>query len=296
MKALVIVNPNSGKKGRGISASEICAAFGERGVECRAYATKASGDAERITRKLAGHCDLLICSGGDGTLSEIVNGLYGLKGTPPIIYFPTGTTNDFARSMGLSFDPKQALNDALTGRKTQLDVGRMNGRCFIYSAVFGAFVKSSYSTPRQMKEYLGKLAYYIECVRELPAIKPCHMRIVDDAGHVREGDYLFGAISNATSIGAFLHYPSALVDFADGRHEVLLIRHPEDPVEFICTLRSVISGDLSANGIELFHTSKLYIECDRVPDWSLDGEQFDSGSQIAVENLPAAVTFVLPPK
>ena len=170
----------------------------------------------------------------------------------------------------------------------------MNGRRFIYSASFGLFVKSSYATPQNIKNVLGRLAYYLECARELPSVQPYHMKITDDAGNVREGDYLFGVVSNSTSIGGFLHYRPEEVDLSDGLHEVLLIRYPKNLSQLQQTVLSVLSGNYDAEGIERFRASRLRIACDNMPEWSLDGERCVPGNEIVIENIPSAVEFLVP--
>ncbi len=297
MNALIIMNPRAGRARHRVLAEYIRNAFRRHGYTCDSMTTAAPRDAERIVHERAKDYELIVCCGGDGTLNETVNGLGGLLGeNPPLAYLPAGTTNDFAASLGLSKNIRQAVRDVLSGRRERLDVGRLNGRRFIYSASFGLFVKSSYATPQNVKNYLGKLAYYLECARELPSVQPVHMRVTDDAGNVHEGDYLFGVVSNSTSIGGFLHYRHHEVDLADGRHEVLLIRFPKNLAELQKTVRAVIAGDYTAEGIELFHASRLRFESENMPEWSMDGERYVPDREIVIENIPSAVEFLVPEK
>ena len=104
MKALIIINPNSGRKNQQDVLKRICRALRFNGFNYDVAITKGADDAENIAKTRAKSYDLLVCSGGDGTLSNLVNGLYGLENIPPISYIPVGTRNDFAQSLGLSAD------------------------------------------------------------------------------------------------------------------------------------------------------------------------------------------------
>ena len=296
MNALIVMNPTAGRGRHKAFTEYICSAFKKHGYTCDAATTAAPLDAERIVHERAKDYQLIVCCGGDGTLNETVNGLGGLREHPPVAYLPAGTTNDFAASLGLSRNIRQAIRDVLSGRRKRLDIGRLNGRRFIYSASFGLFVKSSYATPQNVKNCLGKLAYYLECASELPSVQPYHMKVTDGTGNVHEDDYLFGVVSNSTSIGGFLHFRHHEVDLADGLHEVLLIRYPKNLSELQKTICSVLAGDYAAEGIDLFHTSYVQFECEDMPEWSLDGERYVPEKEIIIENIPSAVEFLVPEK
>ena len=295
MKALIVMNPKAGMARGEDAAAIIRSAFGTRGYTCDIMTTRAPRDAERIVRERASDYQLIICCGGDGTLNETVNGLSGLHHTPALAYLPAGTTNDFARTLGLPRDIRQAACDVLRGGRESIDLGLLNGRRFIYSASFGIFVRVAYITPQDAKNRLGRLAYFIECARELPSVRPHHMRITDEKGNVREDDYIFGVVSNSISVGGFLHYRREAVDLCDGLHEVLLIRYPENLGQLSKTVCAVLAGNYEADeGIELFRASRLRFECEDMPEWSLDGERGPVDRELVFENIPNAVEFLVP--
>lgn len=294
MKALMIINPKAGKKSRRNSAEYLRRVFRLHGYDCDVITTKKPLEAESIARSMAENYQLVVCSGGDGTLSETVNGLNCLKNRPPIAYLPTGTTNDFAGSLGLSTDIKQAVRDTFGGTREKLDIGRMNDRCFVYVASFGAFSQSAYLTPQNMKNRFGRFAYFLECMRELPSIRAHKMRISDRQGEICRGSYLFGAISNATSIGGILHYDRRNISLSDGKHEVLLIKKPESIGMLRRTLRALITGDYSADGIQMFHASHLRFEFEDETEWTLDGERCAPAKVTDIDNVPYAMEFIVP--
>ncbi len=296
MKALLIINPKAGRRrNRRHTAEYLRRAFELHGYDCDIIATKKPREAERIAHSMAEKYDLVVCSGGDGTLNETVNGLTGLENCPPLAYLPTGTTNDFAGSLGLSTDVAQAIRDTFDGTKEKLDLGRMNDRCFVYVASFGAFSESSYQTPQKMKNRFGRLAYVLESLRELPAMKSHRMKIYGAQGEICRGSYLFGAVSNATSIGGILHYDRGDISLSDGKHEVLLIKKPESLGMLRRTVRALITGNYAVDGIQTFHTSHVRFESEDETAWTLDGERCEPTKSIAIDNIHSAMEFIIPP-
>ena len=296
MNALVIVNPAAGKANNKSAVEVIRRALRLRGYVCDTAYTHCANDAENIARRRAGGYALVICLGGDGTLNETINGLNGLKSCPPVAYLPAGTTNDFAKSLGLSTDVSRALNDIFNGKKQKLDIGKMNGRCFVYVASFGFLSESSYLTPAWLKKRIGRAAYILEGTRELPFTRSYHMKVFDDGKKVCEGDYVFGAVSNSTCIGGLLHYGGSEVDLSDGLHEVILVEKPASPRRLINIFRALKNKRFDYDGITLFHSKHVRFECDEKLSWSLDGEKRDPGKTVEIENIHSAIEFFIPQK
>ena len=269
MKALMIINPKAGKVNRRHSAEYLRRKFLLHGYDCDVMTTKKPREAENIARCMAGEYPLVICSGGDGTLSETVNGMSELKNRPPLAYLPTGTTNDFAGSLGLSTDISQAIRDTLDGAKKKLDIGKMNDR-------------------------LGRLAYFLECIRELPSIRAHRMRVYDNQKEICRGSYLFGAISNAASIGGMLHYNRNDINLSDGKHEVLLIKKPESIGMFKRIVHALMTGNYVTDGIEAFHAKHVRFESEYETAWTLDGERCEPTKTINIENVHFGMEFILP--
>lgn len=292
MKALIIINPNSGRKRQQDLPDRICRALRFNGYNYDVLITQSADDAENIARTRAQNYDLLVCSGGDGTLSNIVNGLYGLEKIPPISYIPAGTRNDFAQSLGLSADIRDFSENIAGGRKIKLDIGKMNDRCFVYVAAFGLLTKCSYATSPFLKKHLGKFAYAIEGAREIPFIKSTHLSVYSGGKKLTEGDYIFGAVSNSTSIGGTLRYKNSDVDFSDGLHEVILVKKPQNPAKIAYILNALRKKDYSADVFELFHLPDVRFEGG--VQWTLDGEKFPLRESVEIKNIPSALDFVVP--
>lgn len=137
------------------------------------------------------------------------------EGRPPVGYIPAGTVNDFASSLGISKNMHEATATILSGEPFLCDVGAFGDRYFSYIAAFGAFTDVSYQTPQQSKNLLGRAAYFLEAILRLPAVKAYRMSVTHD-GETVEGEFLFGMVTNATSVGGFKLRAGANISMNDG--------------------------------------------------------------------------------
>ena len=230
-KLLILMNPCSGKKKANRALAEIIDILNRGGYDVTVYMTAARGDATEVAAKRVAEFDVILCIGGDGTFNEVISGLYSVGSKTPVAYIPAGSTNDFANSLKLSKDLLQAARDVVEGTPRPLDIGRFNDRYFSYIASFGAFTRASYATSQSLKNALGHFAYILSGVKEIASIRSKHLRLTLADGTVFEDDYIFGAISNSTSVAGLLTLAPDLVDMNDGLFEVLLIRKPKNPLE-----------------------------------------------------------------
>ncbi|MCQ2437740.1 MAG: YegS/Rv2252/BmrU family lipid kinase [Clostridia bacterium] len=292
-KCLLIINPCAGQKKANRFLPEIIRTVWDGGFECTSYITKAAGDATVFAREHGGEYDRVICIGGDGTLSETISGMMQGGHEVPIGYIPAGTTNDYAASVGLSSDVRQAAFDAVNGVPTAFDVGEFGDRYFTYVASYGAFTRTSFETPQNLKNALGHLAYLLEGVRELSMIRPIHSRIEID-GAVYEDDYIFGAVTNTTSVGGILQLDSSLVGMNDGVFEVLFVRNPRNAADLSQILDAIAAGEYPNEMVLFMRGKKLTVTTDQAVTWTLDGERGDTVSTAVMENCHGAVQLVLP--
>ena len=212
---LFIMNPFAGQKRANRVLPDILLLFSQAGYDIHTVMTTGTGAATQAAQTQAGSVDLVVCCGGDGTLNETITGLLRSGAKTPLGYIPTGTTNDFAASLGLSHNPVQAAKDILEGEVHAYDAGRFGERYFSYVASFGAFTRSSYIVPQNIKNALGHTAYVLGGISELSQIRNEHIRM-DIDGEIVEDDFLFGAICNSTSIGGILTLDPEQVDMGDG--------------------------------------------------------------------------------
>lgn len=290
-KMLFVMNPCSGVRRANRYLADIIAIFNRAGYEVIAHMTSARGDATQVVRERAKDVDLVVCCGGDGTFNETISGLLLSGVNVPVGYIPAGSTNDFAASLKLPTNILQAASDIVEGEPVAYDVGRFGQRYFSYVASFGAFTKASYATPQNIKNALGHTAYVLEGINELSQIRNTHVRMELD-GQVVEDDFLFGAISNSTSVGGILTLDPKQVDMADGKLEILLVRAPVDLLGISECIKAVQSQKYNCDMITFRSAEKIKIYADPDMPWTLDGEREEGHAEVDVENVHLAIRLI----
>ena len=290
-KLLLIMNPFAGQKRANKFLPDILSLYNRAGYDVTAYMTGGPGDAIQTVQRLAPEMDLVVCCGGAGTLNATISGVMRSGVDVPIGYIPAGSTNDFANSLKLSGNIMQAAQDILDGTPTPYDVGDFGGRYFSYVASFGAFTRSSYTTPQSVKNALGHTAYLLEGIQEISQIRKEHIRMEMD-GQVVEDDFLFGAISNSTSVGGILTLDPRQVDMGDGMFEVLLVRAPRSLAEISECILAVQSQKYNCGMITFRSASHGRVYADQAMPWTLDGEKEEGRSLIEVRNLHHAIRLI----
>ncbi len=288
---LFILNPIAGTRKAGKNLPEIISIFNQADYDTHVYVTTCQGDATRVVKQFAGQVDLIVCCGGDGTLNETITGVIGTGLRTPIGYIPAGSTNDFANSLQLSTNVVKAARQIVHGTPQPYDVGRFDDRYFSYVASFGAFTKTSYTTPQNIKNALGHVAYFLEGIQELSKIKKEHLRVQTDQD-ILEDDYLFGAICNSTSLGGILTLNPKLVDMGDGKFELLLVRAPRSIQELHECILALRNQTYDCGMITFRSTAKLTMTANPTMTWTLDGEKADGGETIYVENMHQCILLV----
>ena len=294
-KLLLILNPCSGKKKASHALADVVNVFNRGGYDVTVYITAARGDATTVVAQRAPEFDLVVCAGGDGTFNETISGLLAGGHDTPIGYLPAGSTNDFASSLHLSKNLVEAARDIVEGTPRRLDVGRFNDRYFSYVASFGAFTRASYATSQNVKNALGHLAYLLSGIKELAYIRSRRLRFTLDDGRVLEDEYIFGAISNSTSVAGILTLSEDLVDMNDGVFELLLVRKPENLLELNDCVLALTTQDYHTPMLTFTSTRSVEIEAPDDMDWTLDGEREPGRAHCRAENLHDAIRIVTRP-
>lgn len=294
-KLLLILNPCSGKKKASHALADVVNVFNRGGYDVTVYITAARGDATKVVTQRAPEFDLVVCAGGDGTFNETISGLLAGGHDTPIGYLPAGSTNDFASSLHLSKNLVEAARDIVEGTPRRLDVGRFNDRYFSYVASFGAFTRASYATSQNVKNALGHLAYLLSGIKELAYIRSRRLRFTLDDGRVLEDEYIFGAISNSTSVAGILTLSEDLVDMNDGVFELLLVRKPENLLELNDCVLALTTQDYHTPMLTFTSARSVEIEAPEDMDWTLDGEREPGRAHCRAENLHDAIRIVTRP-
>ena len=261
-KMLFVFNPNSGKAQIKNSLLKIIQIFSNADYEVTVYPTKAALDGFERVKADEGRYDVIVCSGGDGTLNEIVSAVAGYSTVkPPIGYIPSGSTNDFARSLGIPSDKIRAACNIINGESFPCDIGIANDhKYFNYVAAFGAFTDVAYETPQDLKNVLGHQAYVIEGVKRLSNLKACRMKIKSDELNV-EDSFIYGMVSNASSIGGMKGLIAEGVDYQDGMFEVTLIREIKNPMDLQAIVNAFITQKIDdCDMVYTFKTKDITFE------------------------------------
>ena len=290
-KLLFIVNPRAGKTKSTAPLFDAVAAFSRAGYLVRVFVTEAGGQARDIAAKWGGQYDLVVCAGGDGTLNETISGLMQLEQRPPLGYLPNGSTNDFAASLHLHTTVATAARAVAGGIPYSLDIGRHNDRYFAYVASFGAFTRSSYSASQAAKNALGHFAYILEGLGDLDSLRPYRCAIEAD-GERFEGEFIFGAVCNSTSLGGLVKLDASRVAMDDGAFELLLLRMPKTALDLQNLITAMTRMQYDYPGVIFRHVKNVVLTTEEEISWSLDGEYAASAPKVEIQCLPGAIKLV----
>lgn len=291
MKRLLFVfNPHAGKAKIKPKLSEIIDIFVKGGYMVTTYTTQCVADATKVVAKYASYYDLVVCSGGDGTLNEVVNGMLESGEDVPIGYIPAGSTNDYGRSLGISKNMLKAAQNALDGADFHSDLGLLNGQSFVYVAAFGLFTEVSYQTNQQFKNLIGHAAYILSGVKSIAGVRSYPMRItVDD--EVMEDRFILGMVTNTVSVGGFKGLTGKEVVLDDGYFEVILIRKPSNPLELNGIINDLLVDSFSGKCVYRAKAKRVVIESEDSVAWTMDGEFGGDLTRVEIENRMRAFTI-----
>lgn len=283
-KLLFIYNPRAGKAQIKGKLAEILDVFAKAGYEMTVAPTQKRDDARRIVAARSPEYDLVVCSGGDGTLDETVTGMMQSFFRTPFGYIPAGSTNDFGSSLGLPKNMVKAAEIIVQGKNFSCDVGSFNEDIFVYIAAFGLFTNVSYETKQDMKNLLGYMAYLLEGMKSLSSIHSFPLQISWEGKTIKD-DFIFGMVTNSVSVGGFKNITGKNVKLDDGVFEVTLIKTPRNPIEFNNIIRSLLNRDIDTNSMYCFRTAELTFTSQEPVAWTLDGEYGGSHKAVTIRNV-----------
>lgn len=304
-KLLFIYNPNAGKGGLSKVLSGVIETLSDGGFEVTVYPTKKQGDAKEKAFLEGNSYDFLLCSGGDGTLNEVVNGLMKLvkegKELPKFGYLPSGTVNDFASSLGISKNPEDAVQIIVNGKDVFTDIGSFSedGKeevYFTYVAAFGAFTEVSYATSQDAKNLLGKAAYFLEGLKSLAKVRNYKIKISHDNEEI-EDEFVFGMIANSKSVGGFKGITGPEVYLDDGEFDAIFVKNPKNPMDLQNIINSFLTMNVSSELIYHFHSKSVIVEAeDEDLQWTIDGEDGGCHNKVVLKNHKQAIEIRIPDK
>ena len=294
-RMLFVYNPNSGMGLLKPKLSDVIDTFVKGGYEVTVYPTQKYHDAVRKMGEYEEQYDLVACSGGDGTLDEVVTGMMKREDKVPIGYIPAGTTNDFASSLHISKNMLEAADTVVNGVPFACDVGEFNEDYFVYIAAFGLFTDVSYETKQSMKNVLGHLAYILEGTKRIFNIPSYRIKVTHD-GETIEDEFIYGMVTNSRSVGGFKGITGKNVVFDDGKFEVTLFKTPRNPMELNEILGALALRKINPKRMYSFKTNEVHFETEEEIPWTLDGEFGGVHEEVVVKDCQKALEIMVKPE
>ena len=185
------------------------------------------------------------------------------------------------------------MQQIVDGEPFYCDIGRFNGQYFTYVAAFGLFTEVSYDTPQPLKNILGHFAYILEGVISLATIRSYHLKVEVD-GELIEDTFIYGQISNSTSVGGVMDIGRTGVQLDDGLFEVLLFRMPTNPIELNEIITALMRQTIDdCPRIYFRRASRVRVLSEEPIAWTLDGEAGGETTDATAEILPHAIALSL---
>ncbi|MDO4750384.1 MAG: YegS/Rv2252/BmrU family lipid kinase [Eubacteriales bacterium] len=293
---MMLVNPAAGRGGFRNSLGSVLHIFWEGGYQPSVFFSDSSESIADLIHDHAQNFPILVCLGGDGTLSNVISGLMTLppERRPVLGYIPMGTANDIAATLALPRDPIKAAKHILNGEPHPFDVGYINdGDCFAYVAAFGAFTEVSYVTDQNTKQKLGHLAYVLEALNHLPRLTGFRASVrLDDCEF--DGEFVFGGVFNTTSLGGVLRLNEQLVALGDGLFEVILVRTPRSAGDLNKIFAGLLTRDYTAiePAVIVRQTQNVQFSFDKSVPWTRDGEKGGDFLSLSLKNCPQAIRII----
>lgn len=293
-RMLFIYNPSAGKGLLKAKLSDVLDIMVKAGYEVVVYPTQSYKDAYRKVVHMDKDYDIVVCSGGDGTLDEVVTGMMkrDKEDRIPIGYIPTGTTNDFANSLHISRDIMEAADAVVHGRPFACDVGRFNKDVFVYVAAFGLFTDVPYQTDQKLKNALGHAAYVLEGVKRLSNVPSYHIKITADGREI-EDEFMIGMITNSKSVAGFRSIMGKDVKFDDGEFEVMLIKKPKTLIGLQEIITALLIESFDTKHMYTFKAKEITLESKEEIPWTLDGEYGGQHEEVHIINKKQALEIMI---
>lgn len=293
MKKLAFVyNPRAGKGNIETYFVDIVKAFSKEGFEVTLVPTQYRNHCSEYIKCEGRRFDRIVVAGGDGTVNEAFNALMALGDDKPTLgYIPMGTTNDFAASCNIPFDPIEAARVAVGENIVAIDAGRFNESCFAYVAAFGVLTDVAYDTPQEIKNLFGRAAYIVEGVKRLVNVKSYKMKI-EYSGEVIEDEFIFGMVANSNSVGG-MKIKSLNVDLCDGLFEVLLLKKIGKPMDINTILTDLLQKKTDSEHYYVLKSDKIRFTSEDDVAWTLDGEFGGAGTEAEIENINGAIKIAV---
>jgi YegS/Rv2252/BmrU family lipid kinase len=271
-KIKFIYNPNAGKGLVLKSLDDIVKVYQNHGYEISFFRIDENKKEEKIFENFSDDYSHILIAGGDGTINLIINQMMKNKINVPIGILPTGTVNDFSSYIGMSKNIVQSCEQVLENKPIKMDLGKVNDKYFINVASSGFLTNVSQEANDNLKNSVGKIAYYLKGIEQLPKLKKIPVRIKSNEVDY-QGDIYTIFVFNVRTAGNFKLAYNA--EGNDGKFDVIILKS-DLGIDSAALLIKFIKGEHLEEpvGILHFQTKELYVESplsDLLTD--IDGEK-----------------------
>lgn len=257
---MMIYNPTSGEGTINDKLEDIVKLHQDEGFDLVLREVNGELDLETILMEINDDFSHIMVAGGDGTVNILINALISLNIDIPIGVIPSGTANDFASHIGMPHDVLEASRRILASKPKKIDIGKINDKYFINVASMGLFTDVSQKTNQSLKSTIGKTAYFLKGIQEIPNFKKIPIKLKSREFNY-EGDVYVVLIFNGNSAGSMNIAHNA--DLSDGKLDVILL-NPESLLEiFPLFMKLILKKNLTdVAGLTYFQTDELSLETD----------------------------------
>lgn len=293
-KLKIIQNPSSGRIGFEDEFNELCRLLLNRSYVMHLFKTEKKDDAYYEAKlAIAEGYDMIVVAGGDGTVNEVAKALFECKTEVPMAIFRTGTVNDFANHLKLPNTAEAFLKIIEADYKIPVDIGVINGDVFINIAAAGIFTSVAHETKKEVKKYLGRSAYYLEAMINLPKnlSQSYRLKVTSDE-FTHEDDYHLFLISNSSSVGGFEKI-SPIAEIQDGYFDCIFLKKAPIVMQADLFMKILMGKHLGSKYVDFFRTKHVKIELadQQNLDIDIDGEK-GGDFPIDIEVMPAAIYVI----
>lgn len=269
-KVKFIYNPYSGENSIVFNIDKIINIHQKKGYTIIPHRICRGTSIDRAFDDIEEDYKYILIAGGDGTVDSVVNCMQNKGIDLPIAIIPAGTANDFAKFIGIPTNIEKACSQILNTEVRKVDLGKINDKYFINVASMGLFTDISQKIDSNFKNTMGKLAYYIKGIEQLPNFRKLKVK-VKSSKHYFHGDIYIMLIFNGQTAGNLNFAYKAQLD--DGLLDVIIIK-ASNPVDMISLFINMLKGDhLDNNSIMYFKTDELEIESYDDIGTDIDGEK-----------------------
>lgn len=267
-RAKIIYNPYSGDRSFRLKLDQVIDKLQKDGYQATFYRSVSTDDIYDNMKSAKGY-DCIIVAGGDGTINHVVNAMVQNEIKVPLGIFPTGTANDFAMHLKIPKKITEACDVIINGKIKEICLGKINDRYFVNVAAAGLLTDISQKIDINMKNTLGKMAYYLKGIERIPEFRPMNITVRNEGKIISEKVYLF-VILNGSTAGGFKLAPDSSA--YDETLNFIAIK-PCNIIELFNLFIEMLRAEhLENNNIIYFKGKEFTVECNENIETDIDGE------------------------